>query len=329
MSYNPSPRKRRTSAQMPGSTAPTPFANWTEDHPFYRGVRRWIMDRLKSFSDPAIFIILGPTGVGKSTMIQHLKADLAKAMKSAMVDDPSLIPYLEAEATYTPGVGLDWATFLEDLLDSGNDLLIDAKVENPTDRPGSRVRALLRAVNRMMLYRSPALGIIDEGAALVKAGSRGGLETNLNYLKSLGNRSKTHLAFFGDYGLAELAQYSGQLDRRCYFAHLPPYPSTMGKEFGDVVASFEKRAHSFGISCELCSSTDFLLANSCGCVGLLHRWIQEALVEARQKGGRLGPEVIKKTAPSVVALAKWRAEIASGAAKMEGLFKSSGELFEP
>jgi hypothetical protein len=281
MNFDTPRRRRRANARLLGSTAPTPFDNWTVDHPLYSGVRRWIIDRLESFSDPAVFVILGPTGSGKTTMIRQLKNELTERMKGPMADDPDLIPYVDAEAEFTPGAGLDWRALFEQILESGNEFLINAKVETPTDKPGSNLRSLRRAVNNMLLYRSPALVIVDEGSAMLEKGSQASLGKNINFLKSLGNRSKTHIALFGDYKLADLTGLSGQLNRRCHYAHLPPYPKTMSEKFNEVIRKFEKRIQASGLDCELGSSADVLFRDTCGCVGLLHRWLADACVEAR------------------------------------------------
>jgi len=326
---NTSPRNRRKNALMAGSTASSPFDDWTTQHPFYDAVLQWLMDRLESFSDPAVFVILGPTGVGKSTMIRQLENILIRKMKKAMADDPSLIPFVTSESAFTPGIGYDWRTLFEGMLVSGNEFLIDLKVENATEQPGRNLRGLQRAVNNMLLYRAPAVAIIDEGSAFLEKGSKGGLDRNINFLKSLGNRSKTHLALFGDYGLADLKRLSGQLNRRCYFAHLPPYPVEMNGDFRDVVKKFEKRAESFGVNCELTSSTKELFAGSCGCVGLLHRWLNEAFVEARNQKILLGKKVLSETAPSEEDLALWRTEISDGAAKMKKISDRATRIFEP
>ena len=216
------------------------------------------------------------------------------------------------------------------MLISGNEFLIDSKVEKATDQPRSNLRGLQRAVNNMLLYRSPALAIVDEGSAILEKGSKkGGLERNINFLKSLGNRSKTHLALFGDYGLADLKRLSGQLNRRCHFAHLAPYPTDMIEDFHDVIEQFEKRAESFGVNCELTSSTKELFAGSCGCVGLLHRWLNEAFVEARIQKVPFGKKVLIETAPTDEDLALWRTEIADGAEKMKKISDRSTRIFEP
>lgn len=329
MSTPPLAFTRRTDARMVGSEARTPFDNWTVEHTLYRGVFRWLMERLETFSDPAVFVILGPTGVGKTTMIRQLKNELTQRMTGPMADDPALIPYVEAEAEFTPGVGLDWRSLFEDMLDNANEILINAKVEDPLETPGRNLRGLRRAVNNMLLYRSPAVAIVDEGSALLEKGSQSSLAKNINYLKSLGNRSKTHLALFGDYKLADLTGLSGQLNRRCHYAHLPPYPHALSANFHDVVRKFEKQVRLSGLDCELGSSRDMLFRDTCGCVGLLHRWLTDAYVEARRGKTPISNHVLRATAPSIDSLTKWRSEIAHGAAQMAKISAQTNQIFEP
>jgi energy-coupling factor transporter ATP-binding protein EcfA2 len=322
----PKPRKN---ASLLGSSHVGPFDEWTVKHDFYGCVLDWLIHRLELVTHPSIFIILGPTGIGKSTMIRHLQLELIKRTKARMEENPSTIPYLNGEAEYTPGVGLDWRSLFAEMLASGNEFLIDAKVDSPTDRPGATLPALRRAVHNMMLYREPALAIIDEASELIETSTKTGLAKNANYLKSLGNRSKTHFAFFGDYRLADLFKVSGQLTRRCYWAHLPPYPVSHFDHFKEVVAAFEKRGREFGLEIELQSSAEHLFAGSCGCVGLLYKWLGEAIVQASEQKVGINHPLLLKTAFPDSEVALWRQDIADGQKIGAALSRRTGRVFQP
>lgn len=322
------PAKKRLNALFPGAPG-SPIDGWTSLHPFYVSVFQWLWDRLAVFSTPVIFVIIGPTGAGKSTLLAYIEAELIKRLKPAMQADPSLLPFVSAEAIYAPGVGVAWKTIFMDMLECGNELLIDSKVVQPGDRPGT-LPGLYNAAHQMMIHRAPALAMVDEAAALVGNSKRepDSLEKNMHYLKGICNRSRTHLALFGDYSLADLAQASPQLRRRCHFAHLPPYPKSAYKMFESAVRDFERRFRTKGHECELQASARELFDGTAGCVGLLHRWLNDAFIEARLRKVPITKSLLLATAPTEDLLAGARQQITDGAQKIAGVFKRAS-FYDP
>ncbi len=313
--------EKRLNALITGAPG-SPIDGWTSLHPFYNGVFQWLWDRLGVFSTPVIFVVIGPAGAGKTSLIEYIKVQLIKRLAAAMQADPSLLPFVSGEAIYTPGVGVAWKSIFSDILECGNECLIDAKVVEPGDRPGT-LPGLYHAVHQLMIHRSPALAMIDEAAALVEnfKKSPDALEKNMHYLKGICNRSRTHLALFGDYTLANLAKASPQLQRRCHFAYLPPYPEAGFEMFESAVADFEDRFRGKGQECELRGSARELFVGTAGCVGLLHRWLNDAFVEAKLKKRPITKSLLLATAPTQALLAGTRQQIADGEKQIAELCK--------
>jgi hypothetical protein len=316
-----SPAKKRLNALFPGAPG-SPIDGWTTLHPYYLSVFQWLWDRLEVFSTPAIFVIIGPAGVGKSTLLRYIEAELIKRLKPAMQADPSLLPFVSGEAIYTPGVGVAWKGIFTDILQCANEPLIDSKVVEPGDRPGT-LPGLYNAAHQLMIHRAPVLAMIDEASALVKNSEKkpDTLENNMHYLKGICNRSRTHLALFGDYSLADLAKASPQLRRRCHFAHLPPYPVAAYKMFASAVEDFERRFRLMGHECELRSSTQELFEGTAGCVGLLHRWLNDAYVHSRLTKQPITKSLLLGTAPAEDLLSGTRQQITEGEKKIAAICK--------
>lgn len=310
----------RTNARAGGGSAPTPLEGWACSHPYFTSVVEWVLRYVLMLYEPAVLLIVGPTGVGKTTVIAYLRRMLAQRLEAVMSKNPSLLATVLAEATYLPGRGFDWKSLFEDLLHDGGEVLVDRKVDKAWIAGSGSLQALSRAANNMLLHHQPALAVIDEGGGLVEAGTIDALKHNIGYLKSLGNRSRTHIAIFGDYSLARLAEFSGQLNRRCHTVHFPPYGVEQLSSFEQIVASFERRYVTKGVPASLCGSTPLLFEGSCGCVGLLHRWVEVAEIEAAAAKRPLDAEMLMRTAPPQGAVDRWKTEIAQGQAAMARYF---------
>ncbi len=320
--------KKRPNALLSGASG-SPIDGWTSLHPFYKVVFQWLWERLEVFSTPVIFVVIGPAGAGKTTLLDYIEAQLIKRLEAAMQADPSILPFVSGEAIYTPGVGVAWKSIFTDMLECANECLIDSKVVEPGDRPGT-LPGLYHAVHQLMIHRAPAVAGIDEAGALVENFKKkpDALEKNMHYLKGICNRSKTHLLLLGDYSLTNLAKVSPQLQRRCHFAYLPPYPESAFKMFEMAVRDFEVRFRSKGQECELRSSSRELFIGSAGCVGLLHRWLNDAYVEARLKKQAITKSLLLATAPTEALLAGVRQQITDGAKQVDAICRRMS-CFDP
>lgn len=306
-------RQRRLDARPPGTAKSTPLDNWAIGHPFFLQVLQWLMQRMFLYTDPSIFLIVGPTGAGKTTMINQVRREVAREMELFRAQHPWIVPTVCTESTYIPGRGLDWHGLFCGLLESANEILIQYKCDPDCEETVGKLRGLEYAVNSMLLHRAPAVAIIDEGSALVEAQSDEALLRTLRYLKNLGNKSKTHIAIFGDYRLAKMVVWDGQLNRRCHLAHLPAYSGDEGKDkFRPIIEKFDKKLRSQGVQCDLLDSVDILYEQSCGCVGLLRKWVLEAYTESQSRRKAIDEKMLLYCAPGEKAVEKWRSEIREG-----------------
>ena len=298
----------------------SPLANWACGHPFYDQVYQWITNRVFGLSEPAVLLIIGPTGAGKSTLIRHLTAQLAIRMMAAMKEDPSRLHKVYAEAVYLPSRGFDWEGLFTDLLNDADEILVDRKVAKvwPPEKPN--LKGLVAAVNTMLLRHAPAAAIIDEGGSFVESDSDESLKRVLEFLKSISNRSRTHLLIFGDYRMAKMSTLSGQLNRRCHPIHFSNYPDGYQDQFELVVRTFEHRFKSRNVPADLVGASDLLFTETCVCVGLLKLWLENAWLQERATGRVIDRSVLEATRFPAGSVAKWRAEIASGHERLRMFF---------
>lgn len=325
--HNPIPRQN---ALWPGAAA-SPLANWRFAHDYYDSVREWIWERIECNDEPVIVVVLGATGAGKTTLREQVQDEIVKRRASELAANRGIIPYVYGETVFSPRFGVDWAGLLREWLECADEILIERKVNVEGKRTGS-LPALHSAVTSMLRHRFPSLASVDEAAVLLGnavSSSTGALKTNVNYLKGLCNRSQTHLGLFGDYDLAKLVQISGQLDRRCHFGHLPPYPDAT-EDFRKTLGAFEERFSQSGVEAQLCINADLLFNGSVGCIGILRRWLVEAHVKTRHKRAPITKDILLQAHFPAAVIKKWQGEIKDGAARVAWMKDiAPGCVFDP
>ena len=305
------------SALFSAKNSKSPMANWACSHPFYDLVFQWLIKRIRGLSEPAVFLIIGPTGVGKSTLISHLISRLAAEMMDELKTDTSRLHKVYAETVYVPSRGLDWEGLFKALLKDGKEILIDRKVAKVWPPEAPNLRGLAEAVDNMLFQHAPAACIIDEGGLFWEVSSDESLNRTLEYLKSIGNRSRTHIAIFGDYRLAKMLHFNGQLNRRCHPIHFSNYTEGFKDNFEVALRAFEARLKQYDVSVCMDGTVDMLFSETCGCVGLLKRWIENAWIEVDGTDRVLDKSVLESECFPAGSLAKWRAEIRAGHEVME------------
>lgn len=320
----------RHNALWPGATA-SPLANWRYNHEYYDSVREWTWERIECNDEPVIVVVLGATGIGKTTLREQIQSEIVQKRTAELTVNPGVIPYVYGETVFNPRVGVDWAGLFSAWLDSAGEILVDRKVAAVGQKSGS-LPALHRAVTSMLRHRSPSIALVDEASVLLgkaPSPSTDSLKTNVNYIKGLCNMSRTHLGLFGDYELGRLAQISGQLDRRCHFGHLPPYPDAT-EDFHKALVAFEQRFAQFGVNAELRANAKLLFTGCVGCIGILRRWLVEAHVQTRHKHAPITKEVLLQAHFPAAQIKKWQTEIADGASRVAWMKQiAPGTVFDP
>jgi len=319
----------RQNAMWPGAAA-NPLSDWRFAHEYYDTVREWLWDRIDSFDEPIIAVVIGATGTGKSTLRKQLQREIVKRRSPELEANPGVVPFVFGETVFHPRVGVDWAGLFREWLGSAGEPMVDRKVD-PEGKRGGSLPALHSAVTNMLRHRRPSIALVDEASVLLgsSGSSTSAIEANVNYLKGLCNRSQTHLGLFGDYGLAKLAQISGQLDRRCHYAHLPPYPDVCA-DFLATLKAFEKRFADQGIDADLSANAELLFSGSLGAIGLLRDWLVEASIKVRYKRAPISKAVLLETHFPEAKINKWRSELQEGFARIAWMKNiAPGSIFDP
>ena len=243
-----------------------------------------------------VVVLIGPSGVGKSTLVEVLERHLRDKFRAEMQSDPGFLPYLSVKAQAPLDGNFNWKDFFTRTLCESGEILIDRKYspsfqieldgKTLAGTEGLVREELRRSVETMIRHRRVQVIIIDEASALLflKPGLAPTLQFNI--LKSLAIELRIPIILVGAYDLLGILDGSGQLVRRSDVVHVPRYTSageTYGQHdvqhFTNILSAFLK-AIDIPKEPELERHVDYFMLKSVGCAGVLKDWLDRALCQA-------------------------------------------------
>ena len=300
------------------------FKRYTIAHPLLKRVDERLNRAIKGEAGAKLIFVYGPTGVGKSTLMERVVARLSQ--ESLPETESHRLPVLKLEAAAPEYGNFHWGHFFRQALIELETPFLKERMEY-SDSPvyfdragnlkiGSRppVQELRDAVEKALRYRRPKALIIDEAQHLAKISSGRKLLDQMDALKSLANRSNTLLVLIGTYELLNFHQLSGQLSRRSIELHFPRYGTNSGdlKAFQSIVYGFQRQMPVVKEP-ELLRHWEDLYLRSMGCVGILKDWLVRALNESYENGEKtVTQKTIRGCALSVYQCEQIAAEMIAG-----------------
>jgi hypothetical protein len=267
--------------------------------------------RIQEPGGASLIFVYGPTGVGKTTLRQHITSRLIEGAEGF---EAHQMPVLALEAAAPESGNFHWGHFFRQALgELEAPFLNKDKVEYAAnaayfDRAGNyviKLRAsagdLRLAVEQALRYRRPRAVIIDEAQHLTKISSGRRLQEQMDVLKSLANQTGSLLVLIGTYELLTFHGLSGQLSRRSMSVHFPRYGSGAEdlKAFQSVLYAFQCRLP-VTEEPDLLKHWEYCYVRSIGCVGILKDWLVRALGASMADGGRtVSMRHLEETALSV------------------------------
>jgi hypothetical protein len=243
-------------------------------------------------------LVIGPSRVGKTTLIHLLEERLLARAKAQMQQDQSFIPFASIIAT-EPGSGrFDWIDYYKPVLRQLGNPFVDSKTAP------IRVRELREAMEEALLQRKPFALIVDEAHHLAKARSGRRLQDNLDHLKSIENVTGVSHVLVGTYEMRPFRKVNAQLACRSVDVHFPRYDLINEDDcqiFRSVLWALQRQLPIEEEPLLAEHHWEFLYARSIGCIGLLKLHLNRALNLALSEGARTLTEThLRETASSDV-----------------------------
>lgn len=221
-------------------------------------------------------LVIGPSRVGKTTLIRLLEECLLAQAKSQMERDASFIPFASITAAGPQAGHFDWRTYYRAILRGLQDPFVDGKIAR------IRERELREAMETALLQRRPIALIVDEAHHLAKTSQGRYLQDQLDHLKYFENLTGVSHLLVGTYELRPFRKINAQLACRSVDMHFPRYDAANEEDaqaFRSVLWAFQRQLP-VEQEPEIVEHWEFLYARSIGCVGLVKMHLNRALALA-------------------------------------------------
>ena len=218
-------------------------------------------------------LVIGPSRVGKTTLIRLLEERLVRLAKSQMERDASFIPFASITAAGPNASRFDWRTYYRAILRGLQDPFVDGKIAR------IRERELREAMETALLQRRPLALIVDEAHHLAKTASGRHLQDQLDHLKYFENLTGVSHLLVGTYELRPFRKINAQLACRSVDIHFPRYDAAKEEEaqvFRSVLWALQRQLP-VEQEPQLVDQWEFLYARSIGCIGLVKMHLNRAL----------------------------------------------------
>ena len=290
------------------------FRSFTMAHPKLVQAKDELLSAIEASAPGSLILVIGPTGVGKSTLRRRVESALIEKMAAEMEIDAGRIPFISIEAVAPDNGIFNWRDHYQRMLAQIQEPAIEHKIgleRGEGERTGNGRYApwprgftgyqLQQSIENALQHRRPAAVFIDEAQHLGRIASGRKLADQLDVIKSTASRSHTVHVLIGTYELLAFRNLSAQLSRRSVDLHFSRYRTESTEDieiFQNAVFTFQKQLRSCD-QLDLANIWDFLYERSLGCIGILKDWLMQALVvAARSDTPALSLAVLERTALS-------------------------------
>lgn len=317
------------------------FKRYTMAHPRLVAARDALLAAIHERAPNSLILVLGPTGVGKTTLRMRIEQLLTTELSAELTADPGRIPVVSVECIAPDAGGFSWRDHFRRLLLQMEEPLLDRKLV-----PGNSVsigKRMVRfmpnaravgaeyryAAEKALYFRRPVAVMLDEAQHLAGVGSGRRLSDQLDVIKSIANCTGTVHVLLGTYGLLAFRNLSAQLSRRSVDIHFSRYRADDPedrKTFLAVLHSFEQQLP-LSEPPDLMQDWEYLYERSIGCVGVLKEWLARALSGVfRRNATVLTRKDLQAQALSVSQCDKMLAEASEGEARLSDNFEERRRL---
>ncbi len=290
------------------------FAFYTIGHAMIqealRAVMRAIIQPIDTWTP--VILVLGPAGVGKTTLVRAVERDLTRRLHRGLAANPGRFPFVSMVSDVPEAGSFNWKDFCLASLEAMNEPLLGRKIYLPPPDPAAVTDALSafrsrtpanvlrRALVNALIQRAPGAFLVDEAQQMAMVTGARKFQHQMDYLKRLADATRVPIVLVGSYDLCLLRNQSAQLGRRTTDIHFRRYDATRPQDeadFKDSVLSFQYHLP-LREQPDLIGHWEYLYLRSVGCIGLLKKWLLDALARAMEEGdATITRAALERTAP--------------------------------
>ncbi|MEM5448883.1 AAA family ATPase [Paraburkholderia guartelaensis] len=285
-----------------------------------------VRSRMTAGSGLSTTLVVGPTGVGKTTLGNMQLRSLLSNYRVRIQENPAFIPAVMAEVDPADKGEINFVLLYNRLCaallapGSLGGFTADASDGQPMDAVKNARLLLENALKERKLKHL----ILDEAVHFTDS-KTDPIEYG-NLLKSLGKRGACNLLLLGAYGCERLVVATSQLSRRIGVVHYERYKATDNdfKEYAKFVRSLvENMPYRFDI--ELASRIEYLFEGTVGLPGSTADVLKDAAKRSYEDGNKWSEEHLLKAMPSRAAHKKILTDTVRGEATVQPYLQMAKE----
>ena len=274
-------------------------------HPILLRVEQELINAIEVPAGASIVLVYGPSGVGKSTVVERTLEHLIAKEAEEMEKNPGYIPYARVEAAAPTSGIFNWREHYARILEAILEALIEQKRSyeripasngcldmHPSSRRPSE-SDLRCALEKAARNRGVKAIVHDEAQHATAASYGWRRQEYVDVLKSLSSLTGALTVLVGTYDLMSLVDVSPQLFRRTRPIHFHRYrwvEPQERREFAQILRYCQEHPLFRGGQ-PLLDNCKYFYTNSVGCVGILKCWLMRASQAAHKDGERYPSEL--------------------------------------